>query len=97
MTQPLMAEAHSEDGDRQFGEGTGTDPEVAFAVRAAGTGGDDDVVEVEGADPVPGGVVGDHDRGCAVDTGKEAVEVVGERVVVVHEQCADRRGGRVEV
>lgn len=86
LAQPLVAEAHAEHGEFGFPDDAGTDPEVAFPVRPAGAGGDDDVVEVGPGDRTPLHVVVHDRRRFPVHLGQQGEQVVGEGVVIVDQQ-----------
>ncbi len=86
----LMSQADPEQRQIRLLDQPPGDAEIPWHIRPSGTGGDDDVVEVPQRRTV-GLVVAHHDRIDPVHLGDQLEEVVGERVVVVDEQGANRR------
>ena len=90
----LMAEAHAEQRYVGRGDGVGADAEVLRLVGPAGPGREHDVVVVPLGELRPrGAVVAHHERLVAVGLRQQLEEVVGERVVVVDQQCLHVRPG----
>src|SRR5215211_6264894 len=92
-TDALMAEADAEERLFAAADRLGGDAEVSRRVRAPRSRGDDDVVELQALQLIPRRlVIPHHERLHAVHLRQELEEVEGERVVVVDQQRAHRRG-----
>jgi hypothetical protein len=78
VAQALVAEADAEHRDLAGAQDVGADAEVVPAIRPAGSGGEDDRVEVPALQCAPGDhVVVDDDRLLAADLGQQVEDVVG--------------------
>ncbi len=93
VAEPLVAKADTEYGDLGEAQDVAAQTEVVPAVGTAGTGGEDDRVEVPPRERAPGDHVVLHDDRLLAGCGGEQVEdVVGVGVVVVYEQGGHRPG-----
>src|SRR5690242_19508104 len=93
--EPLMAETDAEDRRDRMQNGVARYTKIADTVRPSGSGRDDDVVEPELAEFLPGHFVVAHDNGRFTrDRRYHVDQVEGERIVVVDDEYGHFGWGR---